>query len=282
MNKVRLNRLILALLFTLSVLPCLATQARQKTKEKINNQQSSKLRVLFIGNSYTYFNNLPQMLAGLAASAKPPRSMETEMVTVGGATLKSLWASGKPQKALIHGKWDYVVLQEQSTLGMGQVVNGIPQINDPKNFHESARMIDAEVKKLGAKPIFYMTWARKDSPEKQPLLTDAYLRIGKELNDTVAPVGQAWQAALKARPDFALHVADKSHPNPAGSYLAACVFYATLYGQSPEGLSARITGTIIDHTGKVSDALGELINLNKEDAAFLQKIAWQTVRQHHE
>jgi len=243
---------------------------------------ADKLRVLFIGNSYTYFNNLPQMLAGLAASAKPPRSIETEMVTVGGATLKSLWAGGKPQEALTHGKWDYVVLQEQSTLGMGQVVNGIPQISDPKNFHESARMIDAEVKKLGAKPIFYMTWARKDSPEKQPLLTDAYQRIGKELNDTVVPVGMAWEAALKARPDFTLHVADKSHPNPAGSYLAACVFYATLYGQSPEGLSSRIIGTIIDHTGKVSDTQGELINLNKEDAAFLQKIAWQTMRQHHE
>ncbi len=276
MNRIRFKGIAQGLLIAFCLLP--SSQAQQKA----HSQQAQKLRILFIGNSYTYFNNLPQMLAGLAASAKPSRSIETEMVTVGGATLKSLWAGGKPQEALARGKWDYVVLQEQSTLGMGQVVNGIPQISDPKNFHESARMIDAEIKRLGAKPIFYMTWARQDSPEKQPLLTDAYLSIGKELNDMVVPVGLAWQAALKARPDFALHIVDKSHPNPAGSYLAACVFYATLYGQSPEGLSARITGTIIDHTGKVSDAQGELINLNKEDAAFLQRVAWQTMRQHHE
>jgi len=52
--------------------------------------KTAALRILFVGNSYTYFNNLPQMLSGLAASAKPPQTIETEMITVGGATLKSL------------------------------------------------------------------------------------------------------------------------------------------------------------------------------------------------
>lgn len=241
--------------------------------------KAEKLRVLFIGNSYTYFNNLPQIFSELAASAKPPQTVETEMVTVGGATLKFLWTGGKPQEALSHGKWDYVVLQEQSTLGLPKVVNGIPQINEPQDFHAAARMIDPEVKKLGAKPIFYMTWARKDSPDKQRLLTEAYSSIGKELHDAVAPVGLAWQSALRARPEFELHVADKSHPNPAGSYLAACVFYATIFGKSPEDLPGRIIGTVIDHTGKVGDAQGELVNLSKEDAAFLQKIAWETAQQ---
>lgn len=245
------------------------------------SDKAEKLRVLFIGNSYTYFNNMPQIFSGLAASAKPPQSVETEMVTVGGATLKFLWAGGKPQEALSHGKWDYVVLQEQSTLGPPKVVNGIPQINDPKEFHAAARTIDPEIKKLGAKPIFYMTWARKDSPDKQPLLTDAYSSIGKELHDAVAPVGLAWQNALSARPEVELHIADKSHPTPAGSYLAACVFYSIIFGKSPEGLPGRLIGTVIDHTGKIGDAQGELVNLSKEDAAFLQRIAWQTAQQFH-
>lgn len=238
----------------------------------------AKRRVLFIGNSYTYFNNLPQILSGLAASAKPPQTLETEMITVGGATLKSLWSGGQPQAALAGKKWDYVVLQEQSTLGQTRMVDGVIQINDPKDFHASVRTIDPEIKKAGAKPLLYMTWARKDTPEKQSLLTDAYQNIGKELGDKVAPVGLAWQAALKARPDLELHVADKSHPNPAGSYLAACVFYATIFGKSPEGLAARITGTIVEHTGTVTGSQGDLVNLSKEDAAFLQTIAWETVR----
>ncbi|MBS1789408.1 MAG: hypothetical protein JST85_16905 [Acidobacteria bacterium] len=239
---------------------------------------AAKLRILFLGNSYTYFNNLPQMLSGLAASANPSQIVETEMVTAGGAMLKSLWAGGRPQAALAKGKWDYVVLQEQSTLGLTKMVDGIPQINDPKDFHASVRTIDAEIKKTGAKPLLYMTWARKDSPENQSKLTNAYQSIGKELGDKVAPVGLAWQAVLKARPNFELHVADKSHPTPAGSYLAACVFYATIFGKSPVGLASRITGTIIEHTGKVTVTTGDLVNLSKDDAAFLQKIAWETIR----
>lgn len=276
MRKLVLFKLLLAFIALGSLLPATASQAgQQKTSA---SQQSQKLRVLFIGNSYTYYNNLPQLLAGLAASAKPARVLETEMLTVGGATLKRLWDSGQPQQALARGKWDYVVLQEQSTLGMSKVVDGIPQINDPAEFHAAARIFDTEIKKLGAKPVFYMTWARQNNPASQPLLTDAYTKIGKELNDTVAPVGLAWQAVLKARPDLGLHVADKSHPNPAGSYLAACVFYATLYGQSPEGLTGRITGALVEE-GKVSETQGELVNLSKENAAFLQKIAWETVQQ---
>lgn len=240
--------------------------------------KTAALRILFVGNSYTYFNNLPQMLSGLAASAKPPQTIETEMITVGGATLKSLWAGGKPQAALASGKWNYVILQEQSTLGPTRMVDGVVQINDPKDFQASVRTIDPEIKKAGAKPLLYMTWARKDTPEKQSLLTDAYQSIGKELGDKVAPVGLAWQTALKARPNLELHVADKSHPNPAGSYLAACVFYATIFGKSPERLAARITGTIVENSGTVTGSQGDLVNLNKEDAAFLQKIAWETVQ----
>lgn len=276
MRKLFSGKALFALIVLFSLLPTTASQAQQQKTSA--SQQSQKLRVLFIGNSYTYYNNLPQLLAGLAASAKPAHFLETEMLTVGGATLKRLWDSGQAQQALARGKWDYVVLQEQSTLGMSKAVDGIPQINDPAEFHAAARIYDAEIKKQGAKPLFYMTWARQNNPASQPQLTEAYTKIGKELNDTVAPVGLAWQAALKARPDFGLHVADKSHPNPAGSYLAACVFYATLYGQSPEGLAERINGALVEE-GKVSEKQGELVNLSKEEAAFLQQIAWETVRQ---
>ena len=240
--------------------------------------QPGKLRILFIGNSYTYFNNLPQLVAGLAASANPRRRMETEMVTVGGATLKSLWEGGRALEAIKLGGWNYVVLQEQSTLGVAPVVDGIPQIADPKTFHEYARLFDAEIKKAGAKTIFYLTWARQNAPEKQALLTEAYQKIAKELNATVAPVGVAWENALKENPRLTLHNPDKSHPTPMGSYLAACVFYATIYGKSPVGLSAHITGAVVDQTGKVIGAQGELVNLSKDDAALLQKITWETAR----
>jgi hypothetical protein len=103
-------------------------------------------RVLFIGNSYTYFNNLPQMLTGLAKAAQPAQTLEAEMVTVGGATLKRLWEQGEALAAIKRGGWAFVVLQEQSTLGNAPMVDGKPQIADPKTFHEYARLFDAEIK----------------------------------------------------------------------------------------------------------------------------------------
>lgn len=266
------------LLFALTLLTGVTDSAVASEHASLNTKNKhahSKQRVLFIGNSYTYFNNLPQMFAGLAASAKPPLVVEAEMVVVGGATLKSLWEGGKALETLRSGKWDYVVLQEQSTLGPTPMVNGVVQISDPKTFHEYARRFDAEIKKAGAKTIFYLTWARQNAPQTQTALTSAYLSVGKELDDLVAPVGIAWESALKSNPQLPLHIEDRSHPNPAGSYLAACVFYATIFGKSPEGLSGHITGTVIDHTGKFSETPGDLVNLSKSDAAFLQKIAWE-------
>lgn len=227
----------------------------------------TKLRVLFIGNSYTYFNNLPELLSQLSASANPAKPLEAEMVTRGGATLKMHWEEGKALKALQQGKWDYVVLQEQSML----------PISDPETMHQYARLFDAEIKKAGAKTIFYLTWARQNQPENQAKLNDAYLHIARELKAMVAPVGITWANAFKADPKLVLHVEDKSHPNPAGSYLAACVFYSLIYGKSPENLAHRLVGIPVSHDGVVGNEKTELVNLNQAEAARFQRLAWQTV-----
>lgn len=236
-------------------------------------------RLLFIGNSYTYFNNLPQMLTGLAQSAKPAQPFKTEMVTVGGATLKRLWEQGEALAAIKRGGWSFVVLQEQSTLGSASMVDGKLQIADPKTFYEYARLFDAEIKKAGAQTVFYMTWARQNAPETQAQLTAAYSAIAKELRATLVPVGLAWEAALKKQPQLALHIADKSHPTAAGTYLAACVFYATLSSRTPAGLVNVVTGPLIETTGKAKDAPpGELVRLSVTEARQLQAIAWETVK----
>src|SRR5690349_6622272 len=137
------------LLFALALCTGLtdSSAAAERTPKTRASRAAGKQRVLFIGNSYTYFNNLPQMFAGLSASAKPPQTVETEMVVVGGATLKGLWENGRALEALKGGRWDYVVLQEQSTLGAAPMINGVVQISDPKTFHEYARRFDAEIKK---------------------------------------------------------------------------------------------------------------------------------------
>ena len=95
----------------------------------------------------------------------------------------------------------------------------------------------------------------------------AYFDLAKELNDQVAPVGVAWKKALAADSKLVLHQADESHPNPKGSYLAACVFYATLFDKSPVGLP-----------GELRKGSGVLVRVAPGEAKMFQQIAWQTVR----
>src|SRR5271169_3959760 len=80
-------------------------------------QAAPSLRILFIGNSYTYFNNLPEIFSRLAMAGQPGLSVETTAITVGGSTLAQHRQRGAAQKAIREGHWDYVVLQEQSALG---------------------------------------------------------------------------------------------------------------------------------------------------------------------
>jgi hypothetical protein len=231
-----------------------------------NSDAINRIRILFIGNSYTFVNNLPKVLESLASHEA--RSIETVSVTEGGATLKKHWQDGKALAAIRKGHWNYVVLQEHSTFGSTTVINNVAQLNDPADFYTYARLFDAEIKKVGAKTLFYMTWARQNAPQNQAIIAKTYAHIAEELHDEVVPVGLAWGYSLKANPEVALHQVDKSHPNPDGTYLAACVFYATLYHKNPVGLVSYNTS----NTG--SPPL-----VDKQDAIFLQKLAWQTVAQ---
>jgi hypothetical protein len=105
-----------------------------------------------------------------------------------------------------------------------------------------------------------MTWALQNKPDDQPAISKAYLELSKESKAEIALVGNAWDAAIKADGKLVLHETDKKHPNRTGTYLAACVFYATIYGKSPEGLPGSI--------GKLTD----------EEACPLQAIAWKAVQ----
>jgi hypothetical protein len=113
-----------------------------------------------------------------------------------------------------------------------------------------------------------MTWARKSQPQTQAELNDAYTSIAKELGAMLAPVGTAWQRVRELDPGVELHHSDGRHANPAGSYLAACVFYAVILKASPVGLPASFE---IQSKSRP--------DLQKHEAAFLQKAAWDAIMQ---
>jgi hypothetical protein len=203
------------------------------------------MKALFIGNSFTARNNVPGLIAHLAAARG--KSLEHRLVSAGGASLRNHWNAGEALKMIADGHYDAVVLQEQSTL----------PIKSARRMHENIRLFDEAIKAAGAKTILYMTWARQHVPESQHAIADAYTGIGRELGATVVPVGLAWRSFLHKHDRPVLHDKDKSHPTLAGSYLAACVFLAVLLRESPVGIGREVAG------------------LSDNDRILLQEIAWQ-------
>ncbi|WP_341524517.1 SGNH/GDSL hydrolase family protein [Nostoc sp. UHCC 0302] len=240
------------------------TTGRQVAADFHKGSEQS-IRVLFIGNSYTYVNNLPWLIQQLAASVRENRKLETEMVAVGGATLKNHWERGEALRLLKAKRWDYVVLQEQSTL----------PISNPKEMYKYARLFDAQIKRVNSQTVFYLTWAKQNRPETQQILTDSYTGIARELKAKVAPVGIAWQKIQEANPKLQLYYSDQSHPSPIGSYVGGCVFYTIFYGKSPVGLSRRVYSNQFN-TPEESETI-ELESLSEKDAETIQSLVWYVV-----
>jgi len=235
-------------------------------------------QVLFIGNSFTFFNNLPGMVAGIARSLPKGPAIEPTMFATGGMTLQWYWAAGKAGTLIDSRKWDEVVLQEQSALGAGTEV-GEGRLSPPGIFHQSVRNFVPRIRANGATPLLLMTWARRARPDDQMLLTDAYVSIGRELGVTVSPAGLAWQEAHRRWPDLVLHVADGSHPNPTGTYLTALVLYATITGRDPRGAAPTINGHPYSRALQDVDVnqTVPLVAIDPPLAKRLQELAWSTV-----
>jgi hypothetical protein len=210
----------------------------------------SSINILFIGNSFTQRNDLPGLIEQLAAVAPDAKVIESQRIIANGASLRQHWNKGEAVKAIQQGTWDYVVLQEQTTL----------PIKNAQRFHENVCLFNDEIKKSGARTALYLTWARQNASETQDALNSATQAIANEIGAFVVPVGLAWHTALKENKALELYDKDGSHPSQAGSYLAACVFVAALLEQSPIGLS-------------VPDA----IRVDDKCAGSLQQVAWQTV-----
>jgi len=215
-------------------------------------------RILFIGNSYTYVNDLPATFTQLASAGG--HRVQTGMAAEGGWTLAQHAGSAATIDMLTHSAWDDVVLQEQSEL---------PAVEPSRSsvMYPAARQLVALVRKAGATPIFFLTWGHRNGwPENglpdygsmQAQLDSGYLSIAGELGAPVAPVGVAWWTASRQAPLPDLWQSDGSHPTAQGTYLAACVFYALVFRQSPEGL-------------------GYLDDLPPDTAHALQSIAAHTV-----
>lgn len=215
-------------------------------------------RVLFVGNSYTFVNDLPGTFAALAESGD--HRVETDMAAEGGFSLADHVQSTATRDKIKASQWTFVVLQEQSQRPADVKVR-------ETLMYPPARTLVSSIRKHGAEPIFFLTWGHKNGWPENAIMTyrdmqqginNGYLTIARELDAQVSPVGVAWARARKDNPQMNLWQDDGSHPAVQGTYLAACVFYAVIFQESPQGLSYWD-------------------GLSQTDAEWLQKVAADTV-----
>jgi hypothetical protein len=197
------------------------------------------IRVLFVGNSFTYENSMPSLVHKLAAADPKTRPIFSVEYAKGGWLLQQAAQDRGLTKLLREIIWDDVVLQEQSQL----LSFPLPQWR--RETYPYAESLDEKIRFGGARTLLFMTWGyklgdRRNDPHDtylamQGRLRSGYTNLGTGLAAGVVPVGLAWSEALRRNPRLPLWADDGRHPSLQGSYLAACVFYAYLTKRSPVG-----------------------------------------------
>ncbi|MGB0933109.1 MAG: PKD domain-containing protein [Lishizhenia sp.] len=218
--------------------------------------------VLFLGNSYTAYNNLPQMFKSITESLGDAVTVDSR--TPGGTTFQGHATNTATYQKIQSNPWHFVVLQAQSQ------EPSFPDSQVNSNTLPYAQQIADSVysSNFCTQILYYMTWGRKNGDAQwapistyegmQNRLRNAYVRFADSTQGSVSPVGMAWKYIRETQPSIELYTADESHPSYAGTYLAACTFYAAVFRKSPVG--ATFIGS-----------------LSAQDAGFLQEAAALTV-----
>jgi hypothetical protein len=232
---------------------------------KITAPQIDKpTHVLFVGNSYYYYNDsLHNHVQRMVVAADPTLTgkLSYKSATIGGASLAhhSIDHLTKPGQIGVKEPFQLVILQGGSSEPLSEARRA--------KFKETAIEFNKVITSRGGKTALYLPHAYV-SPHKEAkaenirLTEELYVSVGNEIGALVIPVGLAFEEAYRRKPTLKLHKDfDGSHPDLIGTYLAACTVYASVYGKSP-------VGNTYDYFGKI----------DKETAAFLQQVAADTVK----
>jgi len=264
MHSTRLAASAVLLLSLLLAVPEVHAQTTLKRMDAGPPPQS----LLWVGNSFFYYNNsMHNHFGRLVASAGPGSRVRSTSVTVSGSGLdwhdidSLLRPNGLGRYSFVGDneirfnppgrQYDTALMMDCSQCPIH------PQLQSV--FHETVRKHSDTLKRAGVRPVLFMSWAYKDKPEMTAMLAEQYTRAGNDNDALVVPAGLAFARAIAKRPDVELYVADKRHPSLAGTYLAACAIYATLYRKSPVGLTYTA-------------------GLSPELAALLQTAAWEAAQ----
>jgi hypothetical protein len=259
---------LLALLFLVS-LSHLAQAQTKPARTALDGEPAES--VLWVGNSFFYYNNsMHGHVRELIHAADPKSHARSVSVTISGSGID--WHdmasylrpdgigrySFAPGNKIVFNKpgrqFDTVIIMDCSQCPIH------PQLKSV--FREYVRKDNDIIRKAGARPVLFMSWAYKDKPEMTAQLAEEYTVAGNDIDALVIPAGLAFAKAVAKRPDLEFYQPDKRHPTLIGTYLAACTTYAAVYGKSP-----------VDNAYSAG--------IDPGTAQFLQSIALETVREYY-
>jgi len=193
------------------------------------------VEVLFIGNSFTYGYDMPEIIRSLSADA--PHPIVVDYAVVGGYTMAAHMERAETLTKLREHHWDYVVLQDCSDCSFYRTAD----------FLNGMRNMTALVRGQGATPLYYLTWSDKGKPEVQRQITAAYTKLGSEQRVQVVPVGEVWAELQQSHREINLHDPDNHHASRSGALLTALTFIRVLEPnyQVPEDNSVKLKPTFL-------------------------------------
>ncbi len=218
-----------------------ATQDQAQQKEK-------GLRILFIGNSLTYTNNLPKMLEKLFEMGNV-KVDEIAMTAFPDYALEDHWnrgPDGPARKMLAEKKWDVVAMQQGPSGSEGR-----------PSLIAYSKIFDELIKKAGGRSALYMVWPSKARFFDFDLVSESHQMAADGIKGLLFPAGEAWRAAWRRDSKLELYGGDGFHPSLLGTYLAALVMYEQLGKRDPRELPSEIPTS--SGTFKISDEVAKIL-----------------------
>jgi hypothetical protein len=211
------------------------------------------LRVLFLGSSLTYNNDMPLLVQAFAREVG--QSLDAVTVAKGGFSFEDHCKRGAALSTLRKGPWNFVVMQQgPSTLTASR-----------RNMREWARRLAEPIRQAGARPALYMVWPAEDRLSYFDEVRTSYQLTAEDVDGMLIPAGEAWRAAWKRDPNVPLYRRDREHPSPTGSFLVALSIFGMLFSRSPVGLPASVrlsNGSV----AQVPPPLAKLLQDSAEEA----------------
>ena len=236
------------------------SRGQQITRDDI---EQADVSILFIGNSHSA--PIPGILIELFKSQFSNQKVFIAMVPSWGFLAEH--AERNSTVSLIkQGPWDYVVLQAQKYSTSGKY--SYP--------YDGALKLSRIASSQGAKIIMYPEWSRREIPDEYKRINQIHNEIAKQTGAVVAPIGQAWELALKKNSKLKLYASDGNHASPLGSYLNACVFFSMVTGNA---IGTESNQAQANSSSALKHLLGtDASSDTKNDQRLLQEAAWSEVK----